>query len=144
MVEFLRQMLADIADAGGYPVATALEHWTNVETEFRDHMEAPGCLHLLAETADTRPCAVGWAFARSTARELVFEPARVLHISALYVSPSYRRRGIGRALLVKVLEWGRSIGCTEAELNVLVDNPARSLYQALGFGAFEIEMTRKL
>jgi ribosomal protein S18 acetylase RimI-like enzyme len=143
MVEFLRRMLADMAAAGGYPVATEPEHWTDVEREFQGHLQAPGCLHLLAEKADTTGT-VGWAFARSAERDPVFEPARVLHISALYVSPSYRRQGIGRALLAKVLEWGHNIDCTEAELNVLVDNPARSLYQQLGFREFEIEMTRKL
>jgi GNAT superfamily N-acetyltransferase len=144
IVEFLRYMLADMAAVGGYPVATDSEQWTNVETDFRDQLQAPDCLHLLAERIDTPPSAVGWAFARSTEREPVFESAHVLHISALYVSPPFRQQGIGRTLLAKVLEWGRSVGCTEAELNVLVDNPARSLYEALGFSAVEIEMTRKL
>jgi GNAT superfamily N-acetyltransferase len=130
--------------AGGYPVATEPNPWTNVEAEFREHLQAPDCLHLLAEMSHTHPTAVGWAFARTTERDPVFEPARVLHVHALYVSPAHRRQGIGRALLSEVLEWGRSTGCAEAELSVLVNNPARSLYKSLGFGTFEIEMTREL
>ena len=144
IAEFLRHMLADMAAVGGHPVATDSGYWTKVEAEFQDHLQTPDCLHLLAEVADTQPSKVGWAFARSTEREPVFESARLLHISALYVSPAHRRRGIGRTLLDAILDWGRSIGCTEAELNVLIDNPARSLYRDLGFNAFEIEMTRKL
>jgi GNAT superfamily N-acetyltransferase len=144
IAEFLRHMLADMAAVGGHPVSTAPEQWKTAEAEFHDHLQAPDCLHLLAEVADTQPSTLGWAFARSTEREPMFESVRLLHISALYVSPAYRRRGIGRTLLAATLDWGRSIGCTEAELNVLIDNPARSLYRDLGFRAFEIEMTRKL
>jgi len=144
IVAFLRRMLADMSSTGGYPVARDAEHWTNMETEFLEGLQAPGCLHLLVETGDAQPEAIGWTYARTKEREPVYEPARVLHISAVYVSPSYRRQGIGQALLKAVLEWGRSSGCTEAELNVLVDNPARSLYRELGFREFEIEMTLKL
>ena len=144
IAEYLRHMLADMAAVGGHPVARDSEHWTKVKAEFQEHLQAPDCLHLLAEVANIQTSTVGWAFARSTEREPVFESARLLHISALYVSPAHRRRGIGRALLDAILDWGRSIGCTEAELNVLIDNPARSLYRDLGFRAFEIEMTRKL
>ena len=81
MIEFLRHMLADMAAVGGHPVATGSEHWTNAGAEFLDQLQAPGCLHLLAETSGTQSSAVGWAFARSTERELVFEPAHVLWTS---------------------------------------------------------------
>ena len=144
IVGFLRHMLADMAAVGGHPIATDTEPWIDVEAEFRDHQQSPKHVHLLAERAGTELPPVGWAFARSKDRDPLFEPARVLHIHALYVLPPHRQRGIGRALLEALVEWGRSTGCTEAKLNVLVGNPARSLYSALGFDAFEIEMTRKL
>jgi GNAT superfamily N-acetyltransferase len=144
VIGFLRQMLADMEAVGGYPVAADSEHWQDLQDEFIAHLQSFGSLHLLVETASVPQHAVGWAFARATAREPLFTPARVLHIHALYVSPTYRRRGIGRALLKALLEWGRESGCVEAELNVLVDNPARSLYREHGFSEFEIEMTRKL
>lgn len=144
MVAFLGHMLADMAAVGGYPVAKDVAPWTNVKTDFLDNLQAPGCLHLLAEMGKAPPKVIGWAFARTKERDPVFEPAGVLHISAVYVSPPYRRRGIGRALVSAVLEWGRGAGCVEAELSVLVDNPARALYREFGFSEFEIEMTRKL
>ena len=111
---------------------------------FGAHPHEQGYLHLLAEAGDTEAIPVGWAFARGKELDPLFKPTRVLHVHALYVSPAYRRQGIGRALLEAVLEWGRSEGCVQAELNVLVDNPARGLYDQLGFDAFEIEMARKL
>jgi len=43
-------------------------------------------------------------------------------------------------LLEAVLEWGREKGCAEAELNMLVSNPARRLYEKLGFKEFQLEM----
>jgi len=137
-------MLADMAAVGGHPIATHPEPWTRTEAEIQDSLQKPEHVHLLAETTGTEPGTIGWTLARTTERDPLFEPARVLHISALYVLPPCRRRGIGRALLEAVIEWGHSVGCVEAELNVLVDNPARSLYESLGFNAFEIEMTRKL
>jgi ribosomal protein S18 acetylase RimI-like enzyme len=144
VVAFLRQMLADMATVGGYPVAKDAAQWTSMQTEFLEDLHTPSHLHLLAETGEAPPRTVGWAFARTKERDPVFEPAHVLHISAVYVAPHYRRRGIGRTLLKAVLEWGRSSGCVEAELSVLVDNPARSLYREFGFSEFEIEMTREL
>jgi GNAT superfamily N-acetyltransferase len=138
-------MLDDMAAVGGYPVTKdTTDHWTNVETGFLEDLQTPGRLHLLAEMGELQPKAVGWAFARTKERDPVFEPARVLHVSAVYVSPTHRRQGIGRALMGAVLEWGRRAGCNEAELSVLVDNPARHLYREFGFSEFEIEMTRKL
>jgi GNAT superfamily N-acetyltransferase len=144
LVAFLRHMLTDMAAAGGHPIAADREPWSDIEAAFRDHQDDPGYLHLLATTGAPDSAAVGWAFARSTSLDPLFVPTRMLHIHALYVSPPYRRQGIGRALLNELLSWGRSVGCTAAELNVLVGNPARFLYQELGFHEFEIEMTRKL
>jgi ribosomal protein S18 acetylase RimI-like enzyme len=144
MVAFLRQMLSDMASLGGRPLASGDEPWIEMEAAFRDQQQDAECIHLLATTGAPDSDPVGWAFARSQEPDPLFEPARVLHIHALYVVPAYRRQGIGRALLHELLAWGRSVGCTEAELNVLVDNPARALYRTLGFCEFEIEMTRTL
>lgn len=61
------------------------------------------------------------------------DKAPQLWINEVGVAPAYHRRGIGRALLDKVLERGRSLGCTEAWVLTEDDNePARGLYQALG------------
>jgi RimJ/RimL family protein N-acetyltransferase len=52
----------------------------------------------------------------------------------LMVSPSHRRRGIGRALLDRAVAWGRESGITKLELHVFPHNePAIRLYEQFGF-----------
>ncbi len=50
------------------------------------------------------------------------------------VVPEHRRRGLGRAVMAALLEWGAERGATTAYLQVLGDNePALALYERLGF-----------
>ena len=50
------------------------------------------------------------------------------------VDPEARRGGLGRDLLVAVMEHARERGCTVVELEVAAQNSAaRALYEALGF-----------
>jgi ribosomal-protein-alanine N-acetyltransferase len=57
-----------------------------------------------------------------------------LHINNLAVSTAHRRQGIGRALLVRVLEEGVRLGANRATLEVRRSNEvARRLYEGLGF-----------
>jgi RimJ/RimL family protein N-acetyltransferase len=52
----------------------------------------------------------------------------------LMVAESHRRRGIGRALLQRAVEWARESGVTKLELHVFPDNePAIALYESFGF-----------
>jgi GNAT superfamily N-acetyltransferase len=74
----------------------------------------------------------------------IFSSRPVVHIHSLYVRPRYRREGVGRRLLEEALEWGRGQGCVEAELSVLARNPARELYERMGFKVCEVEMRRDL
>jgi GNAT superfamily N-acetyltransferase len=141
---FLRGMLLELVSLGDPPVSRNEEGWAHLQQEIVSAIEEPGQLHLLAETVGPAPSPVGWAYARIEDREPVYEPERLLHISALYVSEPHRRQGIGRALLEALLDWGRDADCAEVELNVLVDNPARALYEKSGFNAARIKMTRKL
>src|SRR5690606_34900097 len=60
------------------------------------------------------------------------KPAQ-LWINEVGVAPGCRRRGIGRALLRSMCEYGRRRGCTEAWLGTEEDNiPARGLYEDAG------------
>ena len=57
-----------------------------------------------------------------------------LHINSLAVLPEWRRRHIGAALLVGVLEASRAEGARRATLEVRASNePARQLYERFGF-----------
>ena len=76
--------------------------------------------------------------------ENLFAAKTRLHLSAVYTIPDARRRGIARQLIQQALEWGQRMNATEADLNVLVANPARQLYEYLGFQPREISMVKKL
>ena len=50
------------------------------------------------------------------------------------VDPEHRRRGLARAIMAALLEWGAERGATTAYLQVLGHNePALTLYEGLGF-----------
>lgn len=57
-----------------------------------------------------------------------------LGLHALDVDPAHRRRGLARAVLAELLDWGGARGATTAWLHVEVDNHAAlALYEPLGF-----------
>jgi aminoglycoside 6'-N-acetyltransferase I len=59
------------------------------------------------------------------------DKAPQLFINEVGVAGSHRRQGLGREMLAKMLEHGRSLGCTEAWLGTEDDNAAaRGLYEA--------------
>ncbi len=62
------------------------------------------------------------------------------HIISIAVLPEYRRRGIGKTLLIKALENLRNYyECSEAFLEVRVSNHgAIKLYESIGFTKIEI------
>ena len=61
------------------------------------------------------------------------DKAAQLWINEIGVSPSHRRRGIGRRMLDAMLAHGRALGCTEAWLGTDAANvPARRLYESAG------------
>jgi GNAT superfamily N-acetyltransferase len=76
--------------------------------------------------------------------EGILAARRIIHISVVYVLPSFRRAGVGSKLMSRTLDWGRSVGGDYFDLNIVVGNPARSLYQKLGFSDAAINMTRPI
>ena len=73
-----------------------------------------------------------------------FRPLQTLYIHALYVLPPCRCQGVGTALLRAALDWGQQHHCLQAELHVLPRNPARRLYQELGFKVYGLEMRKEM
>jgi RimJ/RimL family protein N-acetyltransferase len=52
----------------------------------------------------------------------------------LMVAAGHRRRGVGRALLARVVDWARDAGVRKLELHVFPHNePAIALYESFGF-----------
>jgi RimJ/RimL family protein N-acetyltransferase len=53
---------------------------------------------------------------------------------SIEVLPAFRRQGVGRQLLLDLLDWGAAAGMIRFELGVLPDNEgALRLYESLGF-----------
>lgn len=56
-----------------------------------------------------------------------------LWINEVQVAPTYRRRGLAKAMLDRILKKGRELGCTEAwVLTELNNTSAKRLYASLG------------
>jgi ribosomal protein S18 acetylase RimI-like enzyme len=91
--------------------------------------------HLLeiAETIDDAASPIGLIEASILQPVPIFRSVQTLYIHALYVLPSCRCQGVGTALLRAALDWGRQHHCLQATLCTLPHNPARRLYQKLGF-----------
>lgn len=60
------------------------------------------------------------------------------YLAELYVAPSHRNRGLGRAFLTDVLDSCRARGATYVDLNTSEDDEAaRHLYESCGFDCHE-------
>ena len=58
----------------------------------------------------------------------------VLNVHDLAVLPSYRRQGVGRALLQAVIAAAEAEGCGKVTLEMVGSNAkARALYESMGF-----------
>ena len=127
----LRPMVPeDLADV------MALEHqlfpddpWS-AEMFAEEVTQPPGSrLYLIAEAvADATRVTAGYA-------GMMFVPGGVqADVLTIAVAPAYWGRGIGSALLGKLIQAARNRGCTEVFLEVREDNPrARGLYLRRGF-----------
>jgi aminoglycoside 6'-N-acetyltransferase I len=63
------------------------------------------------------------------------DPAHALgYVEGRYVAESYRRRGIGRRLLVAAEDWAREQGCVEMASDALIGNVvSQRVHEALGY-----------
>ena len=77
---------------------------------------------LVAESAER---AVGYCFWDMQGEDAV--------LASLYVTPDRRREGIGRALLARFLTDAEAYDMRNATLGVKPGNPARLLYESMGF-----------
>ncbi|ODT69899.1 MAG: aminoglycoside 6'-acetyltransferase [Pelagibacterium sp. SCN 63-23] len=62
------------------------------------------------------------------------ETSPVAFVEGIFVLPSSRGRGVARALIASVEQWGREQGCSELASDTAPDNLAsQSMHKALGF-----------
>ena len=51
----------------------------------------------------------------------------------LYVLPKYRKKGVGKKLMLAAIKELQAMGIRTIQLNVFAGNPAKALYEQLGF-----------
>jgi aminoglycoside 6'-N-acetyltransferase I len=62
------------------------------------------------------------------------ETSPVGFVEGVYVIPSWRRRGVARALYAAIGDWARARGCRELASDALLENEAsQRAHRALGF-----------
>jgi ribosomal protein S18 acetylase RimI-like enzyme len=67
-------------------------------------------------------------------RPSIFSPALECYLAELYVVPSQRGRGLGRALMEAAIEVARAEGADHMDLGTSEDDvAARALYESFGF-----------
>ena len=118
--------LTDEADLDGVLEVEA-ESFTNPWTRemYASEMRNRSMCHILLVRTDECRVAGFCAF------WLVFDE---IHINNLAMRPAVRGRGLGTALLERVLEDARTLGARRATLEVRASNErARRLYERLGF-----------
>lgn len=99
-------------------------HRKDVQNMLRRVIEDPERITLVAEEEDK---IVGFAMGRS-------DKSRLSWLSFMGVSPSHRRRGIGRELVQKYVEESRLRGARKISLNTAPElEPAVKLYVDTGF-----------
>ena len=129
---------------GGYAINHSSQTWTSFAQQVKQKTVRQDYLFFIAEYGLPEPNPVGMTAAFIVPLEFFHVSLKRLHISAVYTVPGVRHKGVGRQLVERACEWGLGLGAVEADLNVLVNNPARSLYEQLGFQSHEISMVKKL
>lgn len=66
---------------------------------------------------------------------------QMARIANVYIYEAWRRRGIARLLLTRVIEQCESLGISE--FNLAATDEARSLYSSMGFASYPAEMRRR-
>jgi ribosomal protein S18 acetylase RimI-like enzyme len=142
IVQMIRRMVTDMASHGGHVPTTDEAAWEKMIAAIADQLAGSGARYVIAQSADGSP--VGAAGAEPVTIGSAFAPSRTWHISVVYVLPQFRRGGIGSRLIARMLDCGRAAGIAQCDLNVLSENPAKSLYEKHGFSVAEVKMVRSL
>jgi len=142
IVAMIRRMVADMASHGGHTAAGEAASSDEATAAIARDLADPRRRFVVAQSH-----AGDWLGVAGGALATLggfFAPKETLHVSVVYVVPEFRRAGIARALLKSLLAWGCAAGAGECDLNVLAGNPARRLYETLGFAPFQVKMVLPL
>ncbi len=126
----VREMLDAYArdpQGGGQPLGDDVRE--RLVPALREH---PTTVILLAYDGE-RPVGIATCFRGFS----TFAARPLLNLHDLAVIPEYRGNGVGRMLLAAVEKEARGLGCCRVTLEVLEANPARKLYEAMGYASPE-------
>ena len=115
----------------------AAEHWADVQAQ----VAARGAMFVAQ--VDGKP--VGWAFVVEEPGDLFVAERERRHgfIAELFVEPSARDRGHGRALIAACEEWTRAHGMAVLMIGVLSGNDkAAAMYRRDGFAPYNLFMRK--
>jgi len=74
-----------------------------------------------------------------------YRKRNILEIEQLFVMPAYRKRGIAKALLERVEQWGKENGFDEIALEVYKNNKhAKKLYDSSGYAVAKEKRNKRL
>jgi ribosomal-protein-alanine acetyltransferase len=100
----------------------------------RADLASPHCYYLVALPVETSTEPAQSAELAGYAGLLAPRGAKEADIQTIAVAPEARRRGLGRVLMISLLNEARRRGAHEVFLEVRADNPnAEALYESLGF-----------
>jgi len=120
--EFVRSIYLDGIDTGEATFETTAPTWTQWDAT---HLPAP---RLIAAAEDL---VIGWAALSQISERAVY--AGVAEVS-VYVANAWRGRGVGRALLEKLVEESENHGIWTLQASVFPENVAsRGIHKSCGF-----------
>jgi [ribosomal protein S18]-alanine N-acetyltransferase len=122
-----RALPADLDDLLAIAQAAAeAPHWS--------HAQWLDALAPDPATSPNRACFVAEGATSLLGFAVASKAANLAELESVAVSPSECRRGIGKALCLRVMAWSRNAGAAELELEVRASSAgALALYRSLGF-----------
>jgi ribosomal protein S18 acetylase RimI-like enzyme len=142
VADMLRQTIIEMEQYGGRQATTDESSWQKVTADIENELKGGQSSFLIAETPDADR--IGMAASAIINLAGAFAAKRIIHLRFVYVQPPYRGLGAGSKLIAAALDWGRRAGGDCCDLNVLAQNPARTLYTKLGFSEVAINMIKSL
>lgn len=96
--------------------ADALDRW---QADLRGWLHGDARRFWVASESDTL---IGFISAERSYAPVMFEERVDAFVTELYVAPDYRRRGIGKRLLMEARRWAESIGAAAVSASILTAN----------------------
>jgi GNAT superfamily N-acetyltransferase len=112
--------------------------WLDAVRQFLKTTLASGKLVVYLAESNGAAVGVGWLIYHQTVPSPASLTGRDAYVMDIYTRPQFRRRGIARAILQRLLDRARQTDCRRVTLHSVDD--ARSVYSGLGFVPNDSEM----